>query len=208
MKNIDRRDEVAFEVEHDEAECEVSPAALAQPFPLGALLREEVEQEIAKRDGEWNAFTAHVFRKADQAELVEARMSLEERAVEMMRAEVGGELAEMLPRFDRDFRDGVEQRIWRSAREQPSFWSRASEWFASMKRSLSPRPIGFAMAAAAAVAIAVTYAPVPPNGPSVVPVTVGQSGRVSVDRVSFEGTATVLSDEGITVLWLTDDATS
>lgn len=203
MKNLDRRNEIAFEVEPDDTECEVSSAALEQPFPLGALLREEVDAELSKRDGEWNAFTARVFRTIDQASIVEQRMSLEERAIEVMRAQVDGELAEMTPRFEREFKLGIEQKVWRAAREKPTLGARVSEWVSSWKKMLAPRPIGFAMAAAAAVAIAVAYNPLPavPNAGDV-------GARVSVDRVSFEGTVTVMAEDGMTVMWLADDATS
>ena len=207
MKNFDRRDEIAFEVEHDASECEVSEAALQQPFGLGALLREEVEGELEKRDGQWSAFTAQVFRRVDQAELAAERMSLEERAIDMMRAEVDGELAEMMPRFDRAFKDGIEQRIWDAAREQPSLGARISEWLSSWKKMLAPRPLGLAMAAAAAIVVAVTFNPLGvQNGGE--EVAIGNSGSVSVDRVDFEGTVTVMSEDGLTVVWLADDATS
>lgn len=205
MKNFDRRDEIAFELDHDESECEVSPAALAQPFGLGALLKEEVDAELAQREGSWNAFTHQVFKKVDQLELVETRMSMEERAIEMMRAEVDGELAEMTPRFERDFKVGIEERIWRAAKEKPSFGERVSEWFGAWKRSLSPRPFGYAMAAAAAIAVGVVYNPFATQ--SIVQPVASQAG-VSVDRVSFGGNVTVMSEGDVTVVWLVDDATS
>src|SRR5262245_48128478 len=126
MKNLDRRDEIALEVEHDDTECEVSSAALEQPFPLGALFREEVDAELARRDGEWTAFTARVFRTIDSADVVAERMSLEQRAIEMMRAEVEGELADMTSRFEREFKLGIEQKIWRAAREKPTLGARIS----------------------------------------------------------------------------------
>src|SRR5262245_2736119 len=151
MTKRDHRDEVAFEVENDASECEVSEAALLQPFPLGRLLAEEAGAELERRDGEWSAFSASVFRKIDQAELAEERMDVEDRAIAMMKEEVESELGEMAPRFDRAFKDGVEQRIWRAARE-PSLGDRVSDWFASLRRALNPKTLGFAAAAAMAVA--------------------------------------------------------
>lgn len=206
MKNVDHRDEVAFEVEeHDASECDVSEAALAQPFAFGALLREEAEAELNKREGEWDAFTASVFRRVDNEDLALERMSLEDRAIGLMKAEVDGELSEMLPRFDRAFQKEVEQRIWRAAREQPTFGERVSNWWSSFREKMMPRTMGFAAAAAAA---ALVFAVWPGPSADVVPLAVAPEGTVSVERVSFEGTVTVMEEGGITVVWLADNVAS
>jgi hypothetical protein len=201
MKNHDHRDEVAFAVEHDPSECDISEAALeaalSQPFTVGALLREEVEAEIEKRDGEWNAFTHQIFRRVDQAELELERKSLEERAVAMLKEEVEHELADMAPRFDRDFAKGIEAKIWRAARERrPTIGERFGEWIDSWKRAFVPRTVGaLAMAGVAAALIVVVNSGPTEQMPQV---------AVSVDRVSFEGNVTVLNEDGNTIVWLAD----
>ncbi len=204
MKNVDHRDEVAFEVEHDASECDVSEAALAQPFGLGALLREEAGAELEKRDGEWDAFTASVFRRVDNEDLALERMSLEDRAIGLMKVEVEGELGEMMPRFDREFRNEVEQRIWRAAREKPAMGERVSTWLSSFREKLFPRTLGFAAAAAAAALLFAVW----PSSSEVTPLAIAPEGSVSVERVQFEGTVTVMEEGGMTVVWLADNVAS
>lgn len=219
----DREDEVVTELEMEELrgsvpqeeepeapDPEVLERALAQPFELGALLRREVDDELAQRDGEWSAFTSGVFRTIDGAELEVTRMSVEDRAIAAMKAEVDAELAELAPLFDAGFRQGVEQKIWQSAKEQPTWGARIGGWLDSLRRTLFP-DVGFRglglVAAAAAVILVVALGGVfdqPVAPPELTPPT----NQVTIANLSYEGSVTVMQNEGVAVVWLADDGTS
>lgn len=167
------------------------------------LLTEDAAQEIARRDGEWNAFTAAVFDRIDDEDLGVLRMPMEDQAIDLFRQEVAGELAELAPRFEEGFREGVEQRIWNAARE-PTIFDRVRAFF---DRSLGEGigwSVGWAGAMAAALAI-VTVTGIPGNERGA-QIAENNPGAVSVESVSFEGTVTVMPNDGVTVVWLSDDA--
>ncbi len=167
------------------------------------LLTEDAAQEIARRDGEWSAFTMAVFDRIDDEDLGVARLPLEDQAVDLFRHEIAGELADLAPRFEEGFREGVEQRIWNAARE-PTLMDRIRAYF---DRSLGEGlgwSVGWAGAMAAALAI-VTVNGIPGNDDTS-QIAENIPGEVSVESVSFEGTVTVMPNNGVTVVWLSDDA--
>lgn len=203
------RGNVPLEDEPEAPDPEVLERALAQPFELGALLRREVDEELARRDGEWSAFTSGVFRTIDGAELEVTRMSVEDRAIAVMKAEVDAELAELAPLFDAGFKQGVEQRIWQSAKEQPTWGARIGGWLDSLRRTLFP-DVGFRglglVAAAAAVILVVVLGGLFEQ--PVVPELTPPANAVTIANLSYEGSVTVMQNEGVAVVWLADDGTS
>ena len=185
-------------------ECTIDAATaqalLSQPFPIGDVLRDGTAAELERRDGEWSAFSASVFRQIDAQSIEETRMTIEDRAIAMMRANVEGELAEIEPRLETQFARGVEQRIWRAAKATPTLKERIAGWFEWLPNASLLRPAGFAAAAAMAiVALAMFGIEQPP--PALAP----PQGHVTVDRMSFAGTATLLDEDGLSVVWLSDD---
>ncbi|MEQ8272852.1 MAG: hypothetical protein RMA76_42420 [Deltaproteobacteria bacterium] len=168
------------------------------------LLTEDAAQEIAQREGEWNAFTSAVFARIDEEDLGVARMPMEDQAIDLFRQEVAGELADLAPRFEEGFKEGVEQRIWNAARE-PTVMDRVRGFF---DRAFGERvgwSVGWAGAMAAALAIVtITGMPTEPGTQIAENIT----GEVSVKSLSFEGTVTVMPNDGVTVVWLSDDASS
>lgn len=206
MTAREHRDDLAFEVDDDMDGCEVSEAALAQPFKLGALLRSHDAGELARRDGQWDAFSAQVFKEIDRRELATARLTLEDRAVEHLKRSVESEVAHMTPRFERNFGADVEARIWRAAK-QPSLGEQLARLWGQFKESLAPRRLGYA-ATAAALAAGLFWMQ---SAPSALDAGTGiartSDGHVRVDSVTFQGTVTVMSEDDMTLVWL-DDATS
>ncbi len=161
---------------------------------VGDLLRAEVDAEVASKDGTWSAFAQQVLIAIDHAGSERTAAT----AVAALREDVEAELDAMAPRFDRAFREDVERRIFRSAREPRSWWAPIAD---RLRAWLQPSPgLGLAVAAAAAVAIIV----IPPS--STPPSSDAESGRVSISAVRFEGDVTVMPADGIAVVWVTDDA--
>ena len=111
---------------------------------LADVLRSEVDDAVSAKDGVWSAFAHQVLMAIDRAEAVPTAIT--DQAIQSFKAEVESELDAMAPRFDRDFREGIERRIFRAAREP--WWQRLGE---SIRNILQPTP-GFGLAAAAAAA--------------------------------------------------------
>jgi hypothetical protein len=176
----------------------VAEALLDQPFALGEHLRAEVSAELDRREGEWSAFEACVMRRIDLVGVEEERMSLEERAIQALHEDIDAELADLAPDFERSFREGIERRIWRSAK-RPSIVDRLEAWMESWRVRLGWRNIGL-VTATALILLAFMFGGHPLlNAPGV-----AMTDAVSIDDVSFEGTVTVMPEDGITVLWLAD----
>ena len=170
---------------------------------VGDVLRAEVDEavEVRERAGAWSPFAQQVLRTIEDYERDQAAVS--DRLAHAMREEVDAELDALASRFDRDFREGVERRIFRAAREARPWWSEFSD---AVRAWLSPRPtFGFAVAAAAAVVFAVVL-PRTSTGPGTVAVPEVDSGHVSISAVRFDGTVTVMPDDGIAVVWVSNDA--
>jgi hypothetical protein len=202
-ENEDLRADVAIEHEDEAPDAEVLARFLAQPFELGATLREETEHELHRRDGEWSAFASSVFREIDGAEAQVTRMSVEDQAIAKLKAEVDAELADVAPRLEATFRAGIEQRIWQAAKEQPTLGARISAWLDGLGRALLPhsRVGGFGLAAAmAAILVAIAVGGLFTSGDDPT-----DGADVSVDYVSFEGSVTVMQEGGSAVVWLAGD---
>lgn len=167
---------------------------------VGELLREDTREELERRDGEWNAFTSAVFRQLDLEDLGHARASLEDQALDLFKAEIEAELTASAPRFEEAFKEGVEARIFASARE-PSWWEKLQ---AAAKDLFRPAPM-FRMAGAAA-AFGVLMLAVVSRSPDPEVIAEALPGEVSVESIGFEGTVTVVPQQGVTVIWLSDDA--
>lgn len=162
---------------------------------VGELLRESTSEELSRRDGEWNAFTSAVFRQLDQEDLGHARASLEDQAIDLFKAGIEAELTASAPRFEEAFREEVEQRIFQSAKE-PTLWQRLQD---SMKALLRPSPM-FTMAGAAALGVMLFAVVNRTPDPEVIAEAL--PGEVSVESIGFEGTVTVVPQQGVTVIWL------
>jgi hypothetical protein len=163
------------------------------------LLEEQVGHELERRDGEWSAFTASVFRQIDSEDRGVARASLEDQAIELFKAEIGSELNSIAPRFDEAFKDSVEQRIFASAKE-PSLWERLKSAASDLMRPQIAWRFAGAAAAAGVFALAIV------QNPGTEMVAEVRPGEVSVESIGFEGTVTVVPQQGVTVIWLSDDA--
>lgn len=166
---------------------------------VGELLRESTSEELSRRDGEWNAFTSAVFRQLDQEDLGHARASLEDQAIDLFKAGIEAELTASAPRFEEAFREEVEQRIFQSAKE-PSLWQKLQ---ASMKALLRPSPM-FRMAVAGAGAFGIMMVAVVNRTPDPEVIAEALPGEVSVESIGFQGTVTVVPQQGATVIWLSD----
>ncbi len=164
-------------------------------------LRSELEAELGRREGAWPSFTAAVFRQIDEQALLCSRMELEDQAMVRLQEEVDLELHELAPGFEEAFREGVERRIWRSARDAPGF-------FAKLKHTLSTHlegrwRMGWAWAGAGATALMLAFSV--PDAWLSTPME-RAVGQVTVEDLSFEGTVTVVPREGMTVVWLSPPA--
>ena len=162
---------------------------------VAELLTETTQDELARRDGEWNAFTASVFRKLDEEAVATQRADLEAQAITLFKQELDVELSEMAPKFEEAFRESIEKRIFQSAIEQ-SWVARVKAWFEQARPQLA---FGWAGAAAAVVLLVVGI------GSMQSPTSLEEklaTGQVSVKQISFEGDVTVLPDDGVTVIWL------
>ncbi|MEM1023868.1 MAG: hypothetical protein AAGD10_00580 [Myxococcota bacterium] len=144
------------------------------------LLQEEVQEELARREGHWTAFSTQLFERLDKESRQAEAEGLEARAVAQLAADVDQSLVELEPRMAKAFREEVEARVFRSGMSPEPWWRR--RWL-----HLMPAPL--ALAAAAALLLVV---PTPEMGPR----------GVVVERLSVEGAATVFADEGVTVVWM------
>ncbi|MCB9653431.1 MAG: hypothetical protein H6729_04765 [Deltaproteobacteria bacterium] len=86
-------------------------------FGVGELLRAAVEDELAQREGEWDCFTANVWREIDghAQKRAPTRAPMETLAFGELRDAVEQELHDVGPDLERRFKEEVEQRIWRDA---------------------------------------------------------------------------------------------
>ena len=205
MKNRDQRDEMALRADEDGHECEVSAEAMAQAFPIGDLLRQDMGAEIVRREGEWDAFTAGVSRRIASLLVSEGRMNAEERAVNQLREQVESEVHELAPRFEQEFGRGVEAKIFRAGRERRTF----SDLFARLIESLGDafELRKFAYAAPVTLLLTVGLWMKFDTSSNVLGDRSVRSGSVAVQSMSFEGTVTLMNEDDQTVLWL-DEPTS
>lgn len=167
---------------------------------VAELLTESTQDELARRDGEWDAFTASVFRKLDEEAVATQRADLEAQAISLFKQEIDVELSEMGPQFEEAFRESIEKRIFKSAIEQ-SWTARVKAWFEAARPQLA---FGWAGAAAAVLLLVVGIGSMESRSSLQEKL---ESGQVSVQQISFEGDVTVLPDDGVTVIWL-DSAAS
>jgi hypothetical protein len=201
----------------------VTETLLEQPFFLGDTLRVEVKTELDRREGSWTAFSAGVFRQIDEAARAQTRLSLEDRAIEALKQNVEAEIADLEPRFERAFREGIERQIWRAAKAPPSLLDRVRSWLDAQpwrviggasppaRRGRGPEPVRIAWSRVGlATAMAMILGLLVFRG-----LDRGQNDAlavmdaVSVDEVSFEGTVTLMpADNGMTVVWLGSDGSS
>ena len=166
---------------------------------VGAILREEVESAVKAKDGAWSAFAHQVMAQIEEADGAPMDL-LADQAIDALRRDVDSELDAVAPRFDRDFREGVERRIFRAARSPVPWWSALRD---TVGNWLTPSPrFGLAAATAAAVVAAFVIPTVDRETPS--------EGKVSISAVRFEGsTVTVMPDndnDGIALVWVTDSS--
>ena len=166
-----------------------------QSATVGEVLRQEVETEVAERDGVWAAFHAQVMHRIEEHE--HGAVGLADDARVVLRGEVDAELDAMASRFDGEFLDGVERQLFPPAQKPDPWWQRLGESFNDWLR---PSP---AWGLAAAAAVAAVFVLVRPSPTPEVP---ADDGRVSISAVRFDGTVTVMADEGIALVWVTDDA--
>lgn len=193
--------EKAPDEERESADEVMLERLLAQPFTLGEYVRDDTRRELSRRDGEWGAFSAQVFDAIDREAVEARRMSLEERAISTMRREVEGELGELGPRFEGAFQKELEDRIWRAAKTRPTIGAALTSWLEAARGWWSGQARTFGLLAATATA-AVALAVVVPRGPAPQLGAASAPGTVRVDRVSFEGTVTVMEQGGMAVVWL------
>ena len=160
---------------------------------VGDMLRSEVASAVDDKTHAWSAFAHQVMWAIERARPV----GNDDNAMAMLRDEVESELDALAPRFDSDFREGVERRIFREGQTVQPWWRRWSDAFTDW---LQPSPgLGLAAAAAAAVVLVVVR-------PTSVPEPTPDAGQVSISAVRFDGTVTVMPDDGIAVVWVTGDA--
>ncbi len=174
---------------------------------VSELLKNEQQEELASRDGQWNAFTSAVFRQLDQEDLSVERQELPEQAISMLKNEVNLELQEMMPRFEEAFKEGIESRIWEAAKEKPSFWTKVKAWWQELPATAN-WGLGLSGAVAAAAMVVAVGLPQNPqlsqqsvDGPAVAPTL---ASTVSVEDLSFEGSAMVVPHDGVTLVILSD----
>lgn len=170
------------------------------------LLREEVESELASREGQWTAFREQIQWRLDRHAGAVQQMNLEDQAIRAWVDEVEGEVASAAPRFEGAFREELESRIFERGIERPPWWR---PWIDRAREAFTAKPAwGLALAGgAAAVALAVgldpdVSAPEGPAGSAAVVAAPGSAGTVQVDALAFDGSATVTVDAGVTLVML------
>jgi hypothetical protein len=204
-RDLFEADEEVLEGDGEKLDLEVIEKLLVEPLLAGAHLREAMTRELERRNGEWEPFVAQVDRRIDDAARASDRMSVEDRAIASYRDRVASEVALMEPRFERAFKEGIEQQIWRAAKEKPSLFDRARS-FLRKHRAQSTWSLGLATATAAIIALFFLSGLFQGHPDTV---AAFDSSGVSIDQVSFEGTVTVMpADNGMTVVWLASDESS
>lgn len=145
------------------------------------ILRRHIEREIERRDGDWASFRASILER-----------------IETMEREGSDE--------------GEEERGAWSDRERRDLISGCLTFLSTPFASFRLRTwAGLGLATAVSVlllSLATTRLPGLNARKTAAPAAgIAESrGRVSLDRVSFEGTLTVMNEGGLTVVWLTDSA--
>jgi hypothetical protein len=170
------------------------------------LLREDVESELASRDGQWTAFREQIQWRLDREAGAVRQMDLEDQAIRAWVDEVDCEVASAAPRFEGAFREELESRIFERGIERPPWWR---PWLDRVREAFAARPAwGLALAGGAgAVVLAVGLEPRAP-APDVPGETIAQTaargpeGTVQVDELAFDGSATVTVDDGVTLVML------
>ncbi|MEL7367574.1 MAG: hypothetical protein AAFN74_01585 [Myxococcota bacterium] len=170
----------------------------ASASTVGDVLRSEVDSEVQSKARAWSAFAYQVLAAIDRGESRPTKTV--DRALTALRDDFDAEMLAMAPRFDADFREGVERRIFRSATQSKTWWQALGE---RLQQWLSPE-FGF-VAVATAVAL-FTVVSVQPSVTTPDPVRSSIPGRVSISKVEFDGDVMVVPDEGIAVVWMTDTA--
>lgn len=180
----------------DAAIARAVEATEASAPEVAALLRAEATAAADARD--WGMFSASVDETIRADRRATARAPLDEQAISHLRAEVEAELDAVAPRFEKKFAKDVDKGI---AADRPGLFDGIVEWFRDLTTPARWAIGGLATAGAALLVLFATATPPPsiPDGPQM-----AQIGEVSVDDVSFEGTITVMSDDGIAVIWLSD----
>ncbi len=168
---------------------------------VAELLTEATEEEIARRDGEWDAFTCSVFRRLDAEAVAHQRADLEAQAIALFKQEIDLELSELSPGFEEAFKESVEKRIFQSA-IVPSWTHRLSAWFERARGD----GFGLGWAGAAAAVVLLVFAAGTMQTGTQIDDTL-MDGHVAVQEISFEGDVTVLPDDGVTIIWLDGSAT-
>ena len=184
----------------DEARAASSDGRDELPDAVSAALGAPIREELARRDGQWSAFSESVRRQIRQDAVATARKPLAEQAIDQLREDVHAEVEAVAQRFESSFADRVDQRI---ATQEPGLWARLVAWF---EDQASPARMAFGGFAAAAAAAMVLFVLVPGDQgmqqPAVAALSPG--GEVTVNEVSFEGTVTMFEEDGIAVIWLED----
>lgn len=162
------------------------------------LLQEESDAELASRDGQWAAFREQIQWRLDREAGSVRQMSWEDQAIRVFADEVETEVAVAAHRFEGSFREELESRIFREGIATPSRWARL---VASARAAFASGP-SWAMAGGLAAAAVVVGLGLRPNGAEVEI----RPGTVMVDSLSFEGSAVVTVDEGVTVVMLASAA--
>ena len=184
-----------------EFSAQVMEALPARTVSVAELLTEATAAELAARDGEWQAFTARVFEAVDAEARSFAAEPADAQAIQLLRAEVQDEVEALAPRFDARFGPEVDREIFKAGQAAEPWWKKA--WDA-VHRALQPgHGLGWAAGAAAAVLLVVTVTGLPPGGGPAVP-DAPLAGAVTVEQLSFEGDVTVMPEQGLTVVWLSD----
>ncbi|MGF1509064.1 MAG: hypothetical protein ACFB9M_06130 [Myxococcota bacterium] len=158
-------------------------------YMVSDLLKAETEAELERRGSHWEPFVHQVFVRLDADQRVTGQRSLEDQAVEALRASVEAELTELQPHFEGPFSEAVQAQIFKEGigrTQEETGWSRVVAWF--RKRWFQPVLLG---AAATAAWLLVTG---PPSALA--------EDEVRVQKLSFEGSATVVAEEGLTVVWV------
>lgn len=154
--------------------------------PVEVWLRAETDRELARMEGKWTAFSTQILHQLDAPPAA----TLDQQAVDLLRADVDDEVQAMGPSFEGRFEAGVGRRIQRPADQGWLDWLRARV----------PVPVagaGLGLAAAAAVVMLAVW-----TEPGPVGVPADAAASVTVDSVSFEGDIVVIPDEEVTMVVL------
>ena len=178
--------------EEDDARA-LAPEVEPEASTVEEWLRLERDAELTRMDDRWVAFGAQL-----RSRLSSVPTTMEERAVDLLRAEVDDEVEALTPAFDSGFPDEVKRRLGRDS----------GSWFRTLYdrvrenrgRVLWSWGSGLGLlGAAGALAFMVTAAdPAGSGGQGQPPLY----GEVTVDTVDFEGDVMMIPEEGITVVVL------